>query len=266
MKTKHSMKTRFGLYLVILLLLLAILGQLWTPYGVNAMSYEEVALAPSFSHLMGTDNYGRDIFSRVIQGLGTTFLVAALTVGAGGILGMILGSLSGYIGGLPDSMIMRLCDIILSFPSVLLTLLLISFFGPGTRQVILALSILFVPSFAKMARGEVIHFKEQDFVLSARVQRIPPLRILFLHVLPNAKSTLLNTLAIGFNNAVLAEASMSYLGFGVQPPVPSLGRMLFEAQGHLGTMPWYALFPGLFMVLLILGFALLSEGLKGGES
>jgi peptide/nickel transport system permease protein len=160
---------------------------------------------------------------------------------------------------------MRINDVITAFPSILLALVLISLIGTGKYNIIIALGILFIPSFARMVRGEFVRQKELDYVRSAKLMGVGPLRIMFVHILPNAAPVLLSSVAIGFNNAVLAEASMSYLGLGVQPPDASLGRMLSEAQSYIFSAPWYALGVGFTIVLLILGFGLISEGL-GGES
>ena len=255
-------KILVGLILVSFFALTAIIGQLWTPFVPTRMDAASVSQAPSLQHLMGTDNFGRDVLSRVMNGSGITILVALITVLIGGIIGTMIGALTGYFGGILDEIIMRMNDILLSFPSVLMALLLISFLGPGTINVVLALGILFIPSFARMVRSEVIRYRDRDFVRNARLQGIKPLRIILVHILPNARISILTAAAIGFNNAVLAEASMSYLGLGVQPPTPSLGRMLFEAQSFLLNCPWYAIFPGVTIILMIIGAALLSEGFK----
>ncbi len=245
-----------------LFILVALLGQIWTPYSVTQMDPLSTNLAPCLAHPMGTDNFGRDVLSRVMNGCGTTLWVALATVLIGGIVGTVIGALTGYFGGWLDTVLMRICDIILSFPSVLLALLFISLLGTGTDNMILALGILFIPSFARIVRGEVMRCLELDFVRSAKVMGVRPLRLIFVHILPNTLVSLLTTATIAFNNAVLAEASMSYLGLGLQPPLPSLGRMLSEAQGYLLTAPWYAIAPGVVIVLIILGFSMLSEGLR----
>ena len=178
---------------------------------------------------------------------------------------MVLGGLTGWYGGWVDELLMRLNDTLTAFPSILLALVLIALFGSGKYNIIFALGLLFVPTFARIVRMEVAKQKELDYVRSARLMGVGSMRILFVHILPNIVPVLLSTIAISFNNAVLAEASMSYLGVGVQPPDPSLGRMLNEAQSYLLSAPWYALSSGVAIVLLVLGFGLLSEGL-GGET
>ncbi len=262
MKKKRNWNLILGLSLTLFFLAAAILGQFWTPYPPTQMDALQVNLAPCPAHPMGTDNFGRDILSRVMNGSGNTFFVAVCTVLIGGVIGTAAGALTGYYGGFLDNALMRVSDIILSFPSVLLALLFISLMGPGKYNIILALGILFIPVFARIVRSEVIRCRELDFVKSARVMGVGNLRIIFVHILPNASVSILTTAAIAFNNAVLSEAGMSYLGLGVQPPEPSLGRMLSEAQSYLFGTPWYAIFPGVAIILIILGFSMTGEGLR----
>ena len=248
---KRNYSLIIGLILTGIILIITIIGQFWTPYAVTGMDSLAKNQAPSLIHLMGTDNFGRDVFSRVMNGCGTTFFVALSTVAIG-----------CFFGGLLDEIVMRINDVLLSFPSVLLVLIFISFIGTGKYKIIIALGVMFIPSFARIVRSEVIRYKSQEFVRSAQVMGAGNLRIIFVHILPNTAVSLLTAAAIGFNNAVLAEASMSYLGLGVQPPDPSLGRMLSEAQAYIFTAPWYAIWPGVVIVLIILGFSQISEGLR----
>ena len=262
MKKKRNWNLILGLSLTLFFLAAAILGQFWTPYPPTQMDALQVNMAPCLAHPMGTDNFGRDILSRVMYGSGNTFFVAVCTVLIGGVLGTAAGALTGYYGGILDNALMRISDMILSFPSVLLALLFISLMGPGKYNIILALGILFIPVFARIVRSEVIRCRELDFVKSARVMGVGNLRIIFVHILPNASVSILTTAARAFNNSVLSEAGMSYLGLGVQPPEPSLGRMLSEAQSYLFGTPWYAIFPGVVIILIILGFSMTGEGLR----
>ena len=224
--------------------------------------------APTLAHWLGTDSFGRDIFSRVLRGAGTTFLIALSTVAAGAVCGAAVGALTGYFGGLADEILMRLSDALTAFPSILLALVLISILGPGNKyNVVIALGIVFIPSFARVTRAAFASLRDVNYVKSARLMGASSGRILVRQILPNTMQVLLPALTIGFNNAVLAEASMSYLGIGVTPPDASLGYMLSEAQGMLTSAPWYALGTGGAIVLLIFGVGLIGEGLqrRGGE-
>lgn len=242
-----------------IVLLILLIGIIHTPYDPNGMDSTLKNLAPSFPHLLGTDNFGRDILSRVMEGGKITFLVALSTVVIGAGVGTLVGAITGYYGGILDEILMRINDAVASFPSILLALVLVSIVSTGKYNLIIALGIVFIPSFARIVRSEFISLKEMDFVKNARLMGAGNLRIMFVHILPNAKGILKTAITIGFNNAVLAEASMSYLGLGVQPPESSLGRMLSEAQPYLFTAPWYALAPGFMIAFTVLGFSLLTD-------
>lgn len=251
-----------GLCMTSLALLLGMVGIFWTPYSTTAMSATEKFSAPSLRHLFGTDNFGRDIFSRVMEGMGTTIVISSLVVLFSGTIGILLGAVTGYFGGIADEIVMRVTDAVNGFPSILLTLVLISILDSGKENVILALGIVFIPSYVRIVRSEFIRLRDADYISRARLMGVSRLRILFVHILPNIFSVFWVSVMIGFNNAILAESGMSYLGIGVQPPDASLGKMLSDAQGYLQTAPWYALAPGGAIVWLVLGFALFSEGIR----
>ena len=247
-----SKKSKFitGLVITGIIVLLTLWGMIKTPYDPYAMDSSAKFAKVSFSHFFGCDQFGRDVFSRVLIGIRETMFIAASVVFIGVFFGTILGMITGYFGGWLDEILMRFNDAMLAFPSILLALVIIGIFGPG---------IAFIPSFARVVRGEVLKIRNLDYVLSVKLYGASDLRILVVHILPNLKAVLLSTVIIGFNNAVLAEAGMSYLGIGVQPPEPSLGRMLSEAQAYIYTSPMSAIFPGLVIVLMILGFSLLGD-------
>ena len=235
MKKKHDKNLIIGSVLAGAVLLLIVVGYFWTPCDPEAMNASAKMQPPSWAHLLGTDNFGRDIFSRVLSGAGTTLFIAAATVAVGLAVGILVGAFTGYFGGWVDEVLMRINDVITAFPSILLALVLIEF----ARQ------------------------KELDYVRNARLMGVGTLRIMFVHILPNVMPVVLSTVTIGFNNAVLAEAAMSYVGIGVLMPDTSLGRMLSESQSYFFSAPWYALSAGGTIVALILGFSLISEGLEG---
>ena len=250
-----------GVLLTAVLLVLIIVGQFWTPYDPEAMSSAEKLQSPSAAHWMGTDNFGRDIFSRVIRGAGTTLGIALATVILSCTAGTVIGALTGYFGGRVDAILMRFNDALTAFPSILLGLVFVSVLGGGTWNVILALSIVFTPSFARVTRSAYASVRDANYIESARLMGAGKVRILTVHILPNILQVLLPAITIGFNNAVLAEASMSYLGIG---SMGSLGYILSDAQSMLYSAPWYALCAGGTIVLLIFGVGLMGEGLQRG--
>lgn len=261
MKRKRTYSPNFILGLVItgVMLLLILIGFIHTPYDITKMDSAAKLAAPSLAHPMGCDNFGRDIFSRVLKGMGNTFVIATATVAIGAVSGVIVGAFTGYFGGWLDEVLMRVNDVVFAFPSILLALVFVSIFGTGRYNVIAALGIAFIPSFARIVRGEFIKYREMDYVKSARLAGVPQFRVIFVHILPNTMPVLASSVMIGFNNAVLAEAGMSYLGIGVQPPSASLGSMLSESQTYLFSAPWYAVFPGLMIILMVLGLSLLAD-------
>lgn len=246
---------------------LILVGFFWTPYDPTAISVGPKFAPPSLQHLLGTDNFGRDILSRVMKGAGTTFTIGAATVAIGAVCGTAVGALTGYFGGVADEVLMRLNDALTAFPSILLALVVISLLGPGSKyNVIIALGLVFIPSFARVTRTAFAALRDVNYVKSARLMGASSGRILVVHILPNTLSVLLPAITIGFNNAVLAEASMSFLGIGVTPPDASLGYMLSEAQSMIGAAPWYAIGTGLAIVVMVFSVGLIGEGLRrGGE-
>lgn len=259
-KRKYHFNYILGLLISSIVLLIVVIGFFYTPYDPNKMNAALKNSPPGAFHLFGTDNFGRDILSRVMEGARTTYLIAVAIVLIGASAGTIVGALTGYFGGWFDELLMRLNDVLTSFPSILLALVFVSVFGPGTYNIIFALGIIFIPSYARVVRSEFIVLKERDFVKNAKLMGAGSLRIMFVHILPNTMKVLIPALLIGFNNAVLAEAGLSYLSLGVQPPQASLGRMLSEAQGYLLNSPWYAIAPGVMIILTVLGFSLISGG------
>lgn len=259
---KRNWYLTFGLAISIFMLAYTLLGFFWTPYESDKLSGASKFAAPSLSHFFGCDQLGRDVFSRTLDGAGTTLTIAVAVLLIGFVFGLLIGGLCGYYGGAVDAAVMRVCDAIASFPSILLAMVVVAVIGSGTYNVIAALGILFIPSFSRLVRGEFIKYRDRDFVVSARLMGVSDLRIIFVHILPNTWPVLLSGLTIGFNNAVLAEASMSYLGIGVGPSEASLGRMLSEAQGYLFSAPWCTVFPALVVILIILGVGMIGEGIR----
>ncbi len=262
MKTKVSLSLVIGAALVGCFLLMLVVSFFYTPFAVNEMRSAERFLPPGRPYLLGTDNFGRDIFSRIMKGTQTAFFVGTLSVLFGMALGISLGALGGYFGGWTDRILTQLGTTIQAFPGVLFALMIVAVWGPGTFNTIVALSITAFPGFMRITRSGFIQIKEYSFVEAAQTIGVSPLKIMLRHILPNLLPSLLVAASNGFAGALLAEAGLSYLGLGVQPPEPSWGRMLNEAQGYLLRAPWYSLAPGIVLVLAVLGFNLLSDGLR----
>lgn len=258
MKRKLNYNGIIGYTLIGLVLLLAVVGLFYTPYPVNEMNVLEKNQPPSFTHFFGTDQFGRDIFSRVMEGASTSFFIAFCVVVVGAGVGIFAGSVTAYFGGWLDAVLMRVNDVLAAFPSVLLAICFVAVIGPGTGNLIIALGLVFIPGFTRVVRSEVLVQKELDYVRNAKLMGAGNFRILVFHILPNSKPVLKTSLLVGFQNAVLSEAGMSYLGLGVTQPDPSLGRMLSEAQSFLWSAPWYALAPGLTILALTLGLGLVT--------
>jgi len=211
-------------------------------------------LSPGSRHLLGTDNFGRDVFSRIMRGGGYTLLIALCTVVSSAAAGTVLGLSAGYAGGIIDTIIMRLMDIINSFPGLVFALVIVALLGNNPLSLFCALTILFIPSFTRVMRSGALQYKKADFILAEKILGAGPVRIIFSHLLPNIAPSLLSAAVIGLSNAILAESAMSYLGLGIQPPAPSWGRMLSESQNYLLNAPWCALAPGFCILLSVLAY------------
>ncbi len=262
MTRKVSLNLILGGALVLLFLFTMVVSFFYTPYDVNQMRSEERLLPPGGRYRLGTDNFGRDILSRIMKGTQTAFLVGTISVIIGMVMGVILGAVSGYFGGWLERIIMQINETIQAFPGVLLALMIVAAFGPGTFNTIIALSITAIPGFMRITRSGFLQYKEYSFVEAAEMLGISSPGIMFKHILPNLYPTIVVAASAGFAGTLLAEAGLSYLGLGVQPPEPSWGRMLHEAQSYLFKAPCYSLAPGFTILLSVLGFNLLSDGVR----
>lgn len=262
LKKAKSIPFYIGVGLIVFLLLVMIISIFYTPYDPNAMDSANRLAAPSMEHLFGTDNFGRDILSRIMEGSQTAFIIGISSVTIGFIFGFLFGVIAGYFGGWFDEVISRFIDAMLAFPGILLAIMLIAVFNTGMTNTIIALGIMSIPSFARITRSSFIQYKEYDFVKASIAKGAGSFRIIFQHILPNAISPILVAVALSFSGAVLSESGLSYLGLGVQPPDPSWGRMLKEAQAYIASAPWYVILTGLAITFLVLGFNLLADGLR----
>ncbi len=262
MKDDRTFSFRVGAVLIGIVCISALVSFLYTPYDPYAIHAAQHFFPPSPQHWFGTDNFGRDNFSRAITGARYSLFVACTTVALSGICGIALGLLSGYVGGVLDEIILRLTDALSSFPAVLTALVAITVFSGGKFAIVPALALAFLPSFIRLTRSGTMRLKNRDFIQAAYVSGASRARIMFRHLLPNLLPTMIPAVVIGLSNAILAESGMSYLGLGIQPPIPSWGRMLFEGQSYLFRAPWETLSAGLMMILTVLGFHLLGESLE----
>ncbi|MCL2479933.1 MAG: ABC transporter permease [Treponema sp.] len=250
-----------GLALTALILLISLTSFIWIP-DYNAMDPGSRFLPPGREHLLGTDNFGRDVFLRVIAGSRYTIILAICTVAGAALIGTALGLFAGYTGGIADETVMRLMDAISSFPGILFALAMIALLGSGQFTLFAALLILFIPGFTRIMRSGALQYRKTDFILAEKLLGAGHARIVFVHILPNLAPPLLSASALALSNAILAESAMSYLGLGIQPPLPGWGRMLSESQNFLLNAPWCAIAPGACIMLAVIAFHCLGDGLK----
>lgn len=251
-----------GAGMVGFMLIIMLVGFVKLPYDPEAIDIQSKLSFFSMEHLLGTDQFGRDILSRIMLGARFSFLVGALAVAFGLVIGGAIGALSGYYGGKTDEIIMKLIDVQMAFPGILLALMLIAVFGTGLHNMILALGIMAVPRFARITRSGFIKYRDAEFVKAVRVRGAGDGRIIFRHILPHLVPDLIVTCSLSFAGAVMSEAGLSYLGLGIQPPTPSFGKMLSEAQSCMLQAGWYVLVPAAAITLLVMGFNLMAEALQ----
>lgn len=251
-----------GFILSAVVIVVAVISLLWTPYDGNKMNARARLQGPSWQHPLGTDQYGRDTLSRVMVGAVNSIIVGLVTVAIGLSIGVLLGLASAYYGKLVDESIMRLSDLLFGFPAVLTAILITSILGPSMINAMLAIGIFYIPVFARLTRAVALTLWEREFITAARASGISEWAIAWRHVLPNILSPLLIQGTIQFAVAILAEAGLSYLGLGTQPPHASWGRMLNEAQTFMALSPWMAIFPGVAIAWAVLGLNLLGDGLR----
>lgn len=268
-KTSRKLEANlvFGLSVTVLLVVCAILGLIWTPYDAVEQNFDVQLQAPNASYWLGTDNFGRDTLSRLLRGASTSLLVGVVSVAIGSSLGLLLGALSGWFGGLLDDVVMRVLDALSAFPTILLALLIATALRPNLWSAMLAVGISSIPTFARLTRAGVLSVKNLEYVDGARALGARDSRILWRHILPNIAAPLIVQGTFAFGVAILAEAALSYLGLGIQPAVRSSdmiswGVMLRDAQTFIYSSPWATIFPGVTIAVTVLGLNLLGDGLR----
>jgi peptide/nickel transport system permease protein len=251
-----------GLAIVLAFFALSILTPYLAPYDPSAIDVNDILAPPSHAHIFGTDELGRDVFTRMLYGAGISLKVGFVAVGIAVLIGAFLGAISGYYGGLVDIVIMRFVDIMLCFPSFFLILAVIAFMEPSIFNIMAVIGLTSWMGITRLVRAEFLSLKERDFVLAEKAIGASHPRIIFVHILPNAMAPVLVSATLGIAAAVLTESALSFLGIGVQPPTPSWGNMLTQGQNVLGIAWWLSFFPGMAILITVLGYNLLGEGIR----
>ncbi len=258
----HNKLAVAGLVVVLLLFAVSIFAPAIAPYDPNAIDLKNILMPPDGSHLLGTDQLGRDILSRMIWGARISLKVGFVAVGIATLIGTILGTISGYYGGIIDMLIMRAVDLMLCFPSFFLILTVIAVLEPSIWNIMAVIGFTSWMGVARLIRAEILTIREREFILAARSQGAGDLRIILRHIIPNAMAPVLVSATLGVAGAILTESALSFLGIGVQPPTPSWGNMLTAGKDNLEYAWWLSLFPGVAILITVLGYNLLGEGIR----
>ena len=248
--------------IVIFMMLVSLLAPVISPYSPYAIDPGQVLQAPSVHHLLGTDHLGRDLLSRMIYGAQVSLKVGFVSVGIATVVGCLVGALAGFYGGWVDALLMRLVDIMLCFPTFFLVLAVLAVLEPSIWNIMAVIGITSWMGIARLVRAEFLSLKEREFVMAARVLGLPPRRIIFRHMLPNAMAPVLVAATLGVAGAILTESALSFLGIGVQPPTPSWGSILAVGKDYIEVAWWLSVFPGFAILLAVLGYNLLGEGIR----
>jgi peptide/nickel transport system permease protein len=262
---RHFKKNRLGvggLVIIIIVFLIAIFAPFLSPYDPGKTDVSLKLKPPSFQHYLGTDQLGRDVFSRMLYGSQISLSVGFVAVGISILIGILIGAIAGYKGGWVDSLLMRFVDIMLSFPSFFLILTVVAILRPNIYNVMIVIGITSWEGTARFVRAEFLSLRERDYVQAARALGVKDRRIIFRHILPNALAPVFVTASLGVASAILVEAGLSFLGFGVQPPAPSWGNILTEGRTYIFDAWWLTVFPGLAILITVLSFNLFGEGLR----
>ena len=251
-----------GMVILVAFLFSALFAPWLAPYDPIKQQLVRRREPASREHLLGIDEVGRDILSRIIFGARTSLQVGVGSVSFAIMIGALLGAISGYLGGWVDNVVMRLMDILLAFPGLLLAIAIVSILGPGLMNMLYAIAVVSIPLYARIVRASVLSVKEQDYILAARAIGVPSTRMLFRNVLPNCLTPLIVSATLGIATAILDAAGLSFLGLGAQPPTPEWGAMLGSGRGSVFTAPHIVFLPGIAIMLLVLGFNLLGDGLR----
>ncbi|MBZ0295042.1 MAG: ABC transporter permease [Anaerolineae bacterium] len=251
-----------GAFIILVLLVMALLGPMLAPYEPNKMDFTGAFAPPSLAHPLGADDFGRDTLSRIMYGARVSLLVGIIAVTIAATVGTTLGMVAGYGNRILDEVIMRLMDILLAFPTILLAIAVMAALGRGFTNAMIAIGIVYIPIFARIARGEVLSVKNNEYVQAARALGASDFQILLHHIFPNILAPIIVETSLSLSFAILAEAALSFFGLGTQPPDPSWGRMLSEGRDFFRQSAWMGIFPGLAIMLTVMGFNFLGDGLR----
>ncbi|MEH7385531.1 nickel transporter permease [Bacillus sp. JJ1521] len=251
-----------GTCIVFFFIILAIFAPLIAPQGIDEKNLANRLQPPSSDHWLGTDDFGRDILSRIIFGARISLRVGFFAVLGSAIVGSLLGILAGYYGRWVDNVISRMFDILLAFPSILLALAIVAILGPSLRNALIAIAIINVPNFGRLIRSRVLSVKEEEYITAARAVGMKDRRILFHHILPNSMAPIIVQASLAIATAIIEAAALGFLGMGAQPPNPEWGKMLADSKNYLIQAPWTMIFPGIAIMLTVLGFNLMGDGLR----
>ena len=261
-KFKKQKTALVALAFICLLAIIAVISYQVVPYGINEYDYSAIMQGPSAKHIFGTDEFGRDLFSRILCGTRISLSVGLLSVSIGAILGTILGLLGGYYGGLLDACIMRVCDVLFAFPGIILAIAIVAILGSGLYNVVIAVAVFSTPTFARLVRSTTLSLKSSVFVQAARNIGSSDRRILFRHILPGAIPNIIVQYTMSIGNSILTASSLSFLGMGAQPPTPEWGLLLSNGRNYMVSSWHITFFPGLAIFLSVLSFNLLGDGLR----
>ena len=251
-----------GLLGVLIFVVVAIVGPILTSTSYLAIDIPNRTKPPSLTHPFGTDQFGRDLLARIVYGSRVSLIVGVVSTLIGTVAGVVIGAISGFLGGWVDEVIMRLMDIVLAFPQIVLAIALAAVLGPSLNNVILIVGLLQIPQFARVVRGSVLSIKTTDYVAAARIIGLAETRILVGHVLPNTLGPVLVLASLAIPGSITSEAALSFLGLGVQPPAPSWGNLLADGRQYMLQAPWLATFPGLAITLAVLAFNFVGDGVR----
>ncbi|WP_409303151.1 ABC transporter permease [Peribacillus sp. SCS-155] len=251
-----------GLSIVVFFILIAIFADVIAPYEFDKVTHADKHLSPSSEHWFGTDEFGRDILTRIIYGARISLWVGFISVAGSVVVGSLLGIIAGYYGKWIDSIISRIFDIILAFPSILLAIAVVAVLGPSLRNALIAIAVINVPTFGRLLRSRVLSVKEEEYITAAKSIGMKDSRILFHHILPNSLAPIIVQGSLAIATAIIECAALGFLGLGAQPPTPEWGKMLADSREFILQAPWTVLFPGLAIMLTVLGFNLMGDGLR----